>query len=562
MGLRQVNAFLLYYPRVETCGVAFRWSQSKFNPVEKIDVVLTGQLDTLSRPDTFQDGKKISVDGDIIFHGAVDRVHHFTVTYAYEPFMVKNDFTLKVTRIPFKLNSRDYSAFTVCLDYHSRYPFDPKEEFHLDVNTDQKVKADLSLSWGQHASCNNNHGKVQVVAEHQTTQEAKRNLKTKWYYTACQEDLVSSEWKNTIFPPTDACVYTALDLYTLRHFKWTANFDGLEPWMVAYYRKLETLVKTGLFPFWRIEFDNSLSKRSSFMFNTKDSDSYSPTVVVEQYFHPEQETFDMTIQTNKEKNVFEGVYYDFLKIHSEPYLAKKETFYPFMKSSHISSLYLALETHKLMSSCHATTRSVQTFDNVTYPYEMHNCWTLVSAHCSPTPSYAVFMKKSAKFANDFVPKMDVEVRIGGHEIQIKPVTHAKFEVTIEGQKIFIGEHETYYWPSNQKLGRSDETPSKYKFKIYRFQKMFFVESFLNVNVITDGNHVKVVAPPQVKGQHCGMCGDFNGDHEVELIHPQMCQLNTGTEMAAAWAWERNDSNCPSKPQCQYTNKLLYPRQTR
>jgi hypothetical protein len=52
----------------------------------------------------------------------------------------------------------------------------------------------------------------------------------------------------------------------------------------------------------------------------------------------------------------------------------------------------------------------RTFDNVTYPYTMHNCWTLVSAHCSPVPSYAVFMRKSSKFATDIVPKMEVEVR--------------------------------------------------------------------------------------------------------------------------------------------------------
>jgi hypothetical protein len=48
---------------------------------------------------------------------------------------------------------------------------------------------------------------------------------------------------------------------------------------------------------------------------------------------------------------------------------------------------------------------------VTYPYSMHNCWTLVSAHCSPVPSYAVFMRKSSKFSTDLVPKMEVEVRI-------------------------------------------------------------------------------------------------------------------------------------------------------
>ena len=39
----------------------------------------------------------------------------------------------------------------------------------------------------------------------------------------------------------------------------------------------------------------------------------------------------------------------------------------------------------------------------------------------------------------------------------------------------------------------------------------------------------------------------------------MCELKTGSEMAAAWAWEHNDSNCPAKPQCKYTEKLLFPR---
>merc|ERR1719175_190923 len=261
MGIRQIHSFLLYYPRAETCGVALRWSQSKYNPVEKIDIVLTGQVKTLSRPDVFTDGKKFAVDGEIVFHGDVDRVHHVTATYAYEPYMVKNEFAFKITRNPFRINSREYPAFSVCMDYHSRYPFDPKEEFHLDFTTDQKVKADLSLSWGHHTSCSNNPGQVHVISEHQTTHEAKQALKSKWYYQACQKDITSSEWKNSAFPYTDACIFTAVDLYTLRHFKWTANFQSLEPW--------------------RIEFDNHLSSQTDFLYSTKDVDRYSPVVVVE-----------------------------------------------------------------------------------------------------------------------------------------------------------------------------------------------------------------------------------------------------------------------------------------
>merc|ERR1711973_333998 len=279
---------------------------------------------------------------------------------------------------------------------------------------------------------------------HQTTHEAKQALKSKWYYQACQKDITSSAWKNSAFPYTDACIFTAVDLYTLRHFKWTANFQSLEPWMIAAYRKAETLLKTGLFPFWRIEFDNHLSSQTDFLYSTKDVDRYTPVVVVEQVSHPQEEVFDLTVQTNLEKNVFKGVDARLFNWESEPSAFFRDTFTPFMKSSHISTFGAVLKTNKVIASCQATTETVQTFDNVTYPYDMHNCWTLVSSHCAPNPTYAVFMKKSARFAKDFYPKMDVEVHIGGHE--------------------------TYYWPTNQKLGRSDTVPTNYKIKIHRQQK--------------------------------------------------------------------------------------------
>ena len=40
-----------------------------------------------------------------------------------------------------------------------------------------------------------------------------------------------------------------------------------------------------------------------------------------------------------------------------------------------------------------TSRSVQSLDNATFPYQPESCWSLLSAHCSPRPTYAVFTKK-------------------------------------------------------------------------------------------------------------------------------------------------------------------------
>ena len=40
MGLRQIYAYLMQFPRVEKCGIHGVWSQSRTNPTKEIDVIL------------------------------------------------------------------------------------------------------------------------------------------------------------------------------------------------------------------------------------------------------------------------------------------------------------------------------------------------------------------------------------------------------------------------------------------------------------------------------------------------------------------------------------------
>jgi hypothetical protein len=42
-----------------------------------------------------------------------------------------------------------------------------------------------------------------------------------------------------------------------------------------------------------------------------------------------------------------------------------------------------------------TSRNVMSLDNATFSYQPQSCWSLMSAHCAPRPTYAVFTKKSA-----------------------------------------------------------------------------------------------------------------------------------------------------------------------
>ena len=57
-----------------------------------------------------------------------------------------------------------------------------------------------------------------------------------------------------------------------------------------------------------------------------------------------------------------------------------------------------------------TNAEIRSNDNVTYAYEPSSCWTLTSASCGPTPTFAVFSRKGTQ------AKLDVVVMVGGHKV--------------------------------------------------------------------------------------------------------------------------------------------------
>ena len=45
MGLQQLRSFVFYFPKNEQCGAHVRWSQSKENPVNEIEVSIRGKTE-------------------------------------------------------------------------------------------------------------------------------------------------------------------------------------------------------------------------------------------------------------------------------------------------------------------------------------------------------------------------------------------------------------------------------------------------------------------------------------------------------------------------------------
>jgi hypothetical protein len=55
-----------------------------------------------------------------------------------------------------------------------------------------------------------------------------------------------------------------------------------------------------------------------------------------------------------------------------------------------------------------------------------------------------------------------------------------------------------------------------------------------MTIKVQGSHVELSAPKYLRGQACGMCGDFNQEIVGEFMTPQRCALSTGELMAASF----------------------------
>ena len=77
------------------------------------------------------------------------------------------------------------------------------------------------MQYGRAKNCDDTDGEMNLEFEHSTTQEARDNLKNKWYYKKCMEDKNSPAWSGSKgWPLTEACYQTVWDGTSARHYSW------------------------------------------------------------------------------------------------------------------------------------------------------------------------------------------------------------------------------------------------------------------------------------------------------------------------------------------------------
>jgi len=89
--------------------------------------------------------------------------------------------------------------------------------------------------------------------------------------------------------------------------------------------------------------------------------------------------------------------------------------------------------------------------------------------------------------------------------------------------------------------RSDNNVNFVEVEKVMNNKYFVRAPLLKLSFRYTGDYVTSFVPATYRAQHCGLCGDYNGQYSRELVGPSGCNVNNGTELAKAYVLR--DKNC-------------------
>jgi len=489
MGFRQISSFMVLYPKAEKCGMFFRWSQSTVNPVKKIEVTLKGG----KKPNgerMFLRGGKLTVSATLKAVGASVRAYKMNFLSETTPGDLQQKINLELIRAA--TPGLDISAYRICMKYLAKYPDFSKEMYDVDFNKDLKMQGRMQVNYGEGENgCKQPEGSISGQFIYSTTPEARESLKQKSYYKECMDIKSKPEWADREgLPLVWPCIMTAFDGTRARKYYYDIKLDKITDRAKSIITTAKSIAKVAAMPIFGVDAsDLNVDEVGGFLklgITFKDDDNAA----------------DVSIKTASGQKTISDY-------------ALKMNWSKRLRSLMFKSPANRLFAMGVIKACTATKETVDTMDSVKYTYDLPSCWTLISGHCAENPSYAVFAKNSGG-------KMAVKAFIGGHEINFDSSS-----VTINGNAARFSSKDTIH-----KAGR-DEI-----FRITKWGQTYNVYSYLKVWIMFDGSFVGVVPAPSVKGQHCGICGNYNKNKYDEMMGKDgSTVLSTVNDFVQEYQWK-------------------------
>jgi len=478
MGMEQILSFFLYFPKAEQCGAYFRWSQSEEHPVTEIGVKIMAKAVNKEGGRLFYRGRQVLIKMDVIAKGSAadqNRLYKVNAEYDMEPGNLQNRFTFKVSRkANLALGMPDY---TVCMSYNSQYSDFGDEVATVDMSRDLQVSGVAMLNYGSGVTkCGALPSGIKVDFLHSSTAQSRAEVQNTWYGHRCEEDMRRPEWQERVShgaaPLTDACWLTQFDAAKARKYTWSAHFKGLTERAKAIISKAQTVVEAGLLPFWDVDPEALTGSVGD-----------SPFLKMNVEFKDNEQFMDIRFETR----------YGVSEFLNKPVRLPGWT--DRLRNLRYPRTLSQLMAADIINPCVQTMESVKTVDNTTLPYHPQAYWSLISGHCSEKPTYAVFTKSQG-------PGMALKAYIGGHKILIQ----RNGIVSVNDETWTVGDQEMVHMEGDQEI-----------FKLYKWGTTYNIYSSLKVWIMYDGTFAEVIPAPSVKGQHCGVCGNYDMNRKNELL---------------------------------------------
>ena len=73
--------------------------------------------------------------------------------------------------------------------------------------------------------------------------------------------------------------------------------------------------------------------------------------------------------------------------------------------------------------------------------------------------------------------------------------------------------------------------------IFKWGNTYSIYSFLKVWIVFDGSYVEVIPAPSVKGNHCGLCGNYNRNKFDEWTKKDSSMATSASAMVSDYCWQ-------------------------
>jgi len=402
----------------------------------------------------------------------------------------------------------DLPSRALCVEVNTKWADIPEDILETPSTIEPSVERDVTFVWGeaQPNECPVADDTdvstliVKVNGVITDTQRQAAESRDRYPYNQCDQDKKAHGRTGVVVPITKACVDAVMEYATPRLYNFDIHYANLSPRGMKVLHRMDTALKAGLATFWDMH-----AAHGSLPHEVKVNHNSGHIDMKVEF---KESTADIHVHTALMHSHYDDV---------DRVMSLKSA----LRNARIPAYSLFTFKSGLVGVCNVAAESVVTFDNVTLNYEAPSCYTLVSADCSAQPRYAVFAKKTDKAL-----PLAVKIYAGGHHMEFKPVDDG-VQVRAAGKVVEVQDNEPYVF--------SDKNGIMTYFIVTKVGARYFIEvPMLRLNFRYTGDDITNMIPATHRAQHCGLCGDFDGQFTHEMVGPSGCQMKTATDLANSY----------------------------